>query len=364
VATNTVTSFVIPTTTELQSVLKGVNDALMDVVTTANTKGGKLADTDLAVYFDDEYLQDGFGKDIGTAELATLLRGVAQDLKTFTVYRILSYDNVHKVIQIVAMFSWTQDGKTLLRLFDKGGSGLYFKLQKQQDGSVSCPCLIFGNQQIASVAVQGTTVNTMSGDSTNGVSQIFQLQVIAPTGTLTSDGVQATVGSMPPYTLTKWSNVLVDTITSAQKDVFTNLQDVTQTSFPLLGTSAAFTLNTVSGQPQTYSYPAKLEATTTEAIQITNLEGYTLADANLGNPLTVDWTLPTSFPIGRVELTGLVTAGGYVCKVYSRVLGPAATSGTITLPTTCQGNNVASGEIQVSVWGVNEEQTQVQYYFN
>jgi len=353
---NTITSFVIPNTEPLQTALNGVNATLMNVVATANSKGGSLADKDLSGYFDDNYLQDGTRKDVGAAELATLLQGVAQNLQSFMVYRIVSYDN--NVIQVVGMFSWTQNGQNLLRMVNKGVGGLYFRLQADTSWR------IIGNQQIASVGAQAITVNTMSGDSPDGVvAQNYQLQVTAPQGTIT--GVNATVDTTD-YQLTKWSTVLVDTITPVPKDVFTNVPVVTQ--IPPLGTSASFTLNPPSGP----IYADTFDAATTEWIQITNLPGYTLDDAMLGQTLTVEWTLPTSFPIGRVELAGLVTAGGSSCKVYSQVLGTSAVNGTIILPSTCNGYSVVpKGDstgpdpavIQVTVWGLSEEQTQVQYHF-
>ncbi|HTN44668.1 MAG TPA: carboxypeptidase-like regulatory domain-containing protein [Nitrospiria bacterium] len=357
---STRTSFVIPTTASLQTALNGVNVALSNVVATANSSNNLIdLAANLAEYFDDGYMQDGFGNDVGAASLATLLQGVAANLKSFSVYRIVSFDGNSNVIQVVPIFSWTQNGDTLLRMVNKGGGGLYFKLH---NGS----WLIYGNQQSASVGAQGITVNTMSGDLTDGVTQNFQVQVTAPTGTLAD--VKATVGATD-YQLTQWSTVLVDSITSVPKDVFTNVPVLTQ--IPPLGTSTAFTLTTTAAGPLLF-YNDTLDATTTEPIQITNLGGHTLDDAHLDNLLTVEWTLPISFPIGHVELTGLVTADGSSCKVYSQVLGASATSGTITLPATCGGypvvsNGTSSGPdpavIQVTVWGVNDEQTQVQYHF-
>ncbi len=356
------TTAVIPTTLAFQTAVNGVNATLSHVVGVANTAGLFLADTDLSGFFDDNYLQDGFGKDIGTAEYAALLRGVGLNLSSFTIDRIVSYDDPNKVIQVIATFSWTQNGETQYGVVDKGGDGIGFK--QQADGSWR----FFGNQRIADVQARAMTLQVMAGDPTDGAVQLLQLQVITPEGSVIS--AQANGGSTIS-TLTKSSTVFLDALYPTVNSPVSVPKDVFGASLPVspIGTPYAFTLTTSTGE---VSYTDVLQATTTESIQITNLSGHTLNDAELGQPLAVNWTLPASFPIGRVDLVGQVTAGGTACSTYAQFSGPSATSGTITLPATCGGVPVVSGVtpdgsdpviLKVMVRGVNGEETLVEYHF-
>jgi len=361
-ATNSITTVVIPTTAAIQTAFNGVNATLLNVVGKARTEGLFLADTDLARYFDDNYIQDGFGKDVGTADFASLLRGVALQLKAFTVDRIVSYDDSDKVIHVVATFSWAQDGQILYRVVDKGEGGIGFK--QQADGSWR----FFGNQQVANVQAQAIMVQIMAGGTSDGAYPLFQLQAIAPTGKLISAQAANSTTTIP---LIKASTVFVDTLypevgssMSLQLDQFGVLLPV-----PSIGELYTFNLTTNTNQ---LSYTDLLRSMTTESIRITSPTGHTLNDALLGQSLTVEWTLPTTFPIGQVDLIGQITVGQSVCTVNSPFPGPSSTSGTITLPTTCEGASVVPGVtssgsdpviLQVRVRGVNGEETWVQYHF-
>ena len=101
--------------------------------------------------------------------------------------------------------------------------------------------------------------------------------------------------------------------------------------------------------------------------------GFTLADAKLGQNLTVSWTLPTSFEIGNVMLTGNVTASEssgqsagqsapgqsppaftlppLSCTPSSIDLPVTTTSATFKFPTSCFGMPVTQAQFCIFVTG-------------
>jgi hypothetical protein len=131
------------------------------------------------------------------------------------------------------------------------------------------------------------------------------------------------------------------------------------------GTPITLTLSPGTGQP--VSYTLETNAFTTEAISITNLTGSALANARLGETLDVEWTLPHTYPIASIGLHALTFTGAssdpsaLQCEVNGTVAGLDATSGTLTIPTTCAGQPVLSVNINLSVDGVNGERNQVIY---
>jgi hypothetical protein len=109
-------------------------------------------------------------------------------------------------------------------------------------------------------------------------------------------------------------------------------------------------------------------ATTTDPIAITSPTGHTLADAKLGQPLTVNWTRPTTFAVESVGLGGNVLTAppgspGFQCQVDVNVAATAA-SGAITFPSTCNGQPAVSATINVSTTGPNGERNIVLYFFS
>jgi hypothetical protein len=79
----------------------------------------------------------------------------------------------------------------------------------------------------------------------------------------------------------------------------------------------------------------------------------------IGTTVTLAWTLPTVVVIDEVNLQGLVSAGPYgdvTCDVWGDPLGTSATSGTIFIQATCDGQPVTSVDLFVNVEGTNGEE--------
>jgi hypothetical protein len=96
-------------------------------------------------------------------------------------------------------------------------------------------------------------------------------------------------------------------------------------------------------------------------VQLKGVIGTAPADAALGQPLTVEWTLPQGFTISSVQLGATATSGELNnplnCSVSSGPLPATATSATITIPNMCEGRTVHSVDLQVTVTGAGGQQS-------
>lgn len=78
------------------------------------------------------------------------------------------------------------------------------------------------------------------------------------------------------------------------------------------------------------------------------------ADAALGQPLNVEWVLPTGAPIASVSLDASLAAGpggSTTCTATAGALAATATTTTITIPNACAGKTVKDVELKVTVTG-------------
>lgn len=140
-------------------------------------------------------------------------------------------------------------------------------------------------------------------------------------------------------------------------------------AFPPAGTE--YTFEVTFSDLTIQSYTRVLGASTTEAFDlqagVETSVGHSAA-ATLGSPVTLAWTLPVTFPIQEVYMYGFVkSVTGDGCDIDGPLLSSTATSGTITLPTTCNGNAVevdpSYPSINVVVSGTNGEETDIWYAF-
>lgn len=134
---------------------------------------------------------------------------------------------------------------------------------------------------------------------------------------------------------------------------------------------STYTVAVTFADTTTASYTHVLGASTPEAITLqAGVEatvGHSAAD-RLGQPVTLSWNLPQSFPIKSVEVYGFVkSVTGDGCNISGPDLGADATTATITLPTTCNGNalevNPSYPSISVVVTGTSGETTDLWYAF-
>ena len=213
--------------------------------------------------------------------------------------------------------------------------------------------LLAGDKQNISIDLRSET-RTYQGASFGSNGPSLSASVLAPTGTVS--GVMVTGGSV-------WNAaVLPQAATLQQQPV--NLDHFVMTAgplanFPPVGTAFTFTVTPSSGPP--VNYTAYSNAYTTERISITSPTGSTLADANLGQPLHVSWTLPTTFTVVQLDLVAQAFGGDPgnsatpVCQVSVPALATTDTSTDITIPTTCSNQPVTYAGLGITATGPNKE---------
>jgi hypothetical protein len=358
---SSVVTVVVPGASAVQAALADAAATLNAFAATVNAKGAALTATDLSSFFDAAYLEGGENATLGAARWAGDLRGAT--INSITIDRILSYDDAAKVIAVSGVASFSQGGVTGTgRIDDKGGP----LILRQSAGGA---WLLYGDQHAGEGGLQVEYRTDAGPNGTVGPRPALNAGVRAPSGTLT--GVTLSGGGIFSNTaIPKFPFVEVvtyhptpATTTQVLRDAFITLIDLN--AYPPPGTAFTFTLTPVTGSPTTFTI--RTAATTTDPVVLTSPSGTTLADAILGRPLPVTWSLPRTFPIAEVGLGGQVHtavsgSGGFECNLQGLV-NVSATTGTITLPTTCNGQAVVEAVVNVQVKGLNGELTGVHHSF-
>lgn len=350
-------STVIPTSATGQTDLAGATAAMEQFVATIDARGAALTSADILPFLDLGLLDDGRNRTIFAAELATYTRGV--NFTAVTLDRVFSVDDVNHVVDAEFDLTETAGGQTATE-----GVRVVFK----KVGSVY---LLFGNQRVAEVGVDmEARTDSLPGGTTNVTS--INVDVSAPTGTVndsvTINGGPFTNAAVPKDAGTR-TDVLMPTPTTTldfvQDGFFLNSGDVT---LPAAGTVFQVQLTPTGGSQIPYDVIGN--GVTNEHISITSPTLHALANANLGGTLTVQWTLPTTYAVTRIELSGhVVDASSNELQIESvqPVFSPTATSGTIQLPASWTDgggtHTVVEAGINVSVEGTNGERSIVIYIF-
>jgi len=133
------------------------------------------------------------------------------------------------------------------------------------------------------------------------------------------------------------------------------------------GTSFTLTLTPSSGSPVSYTLTS--DTFTTEAISFTGLTSSALSAITFDQPMTFSWTLPSTFAVARVKLdAGVLTGhqnepGTFNCSSEETILPNTATSGAITIPSTCNGFPVLQVDGSISAEGPNGEGSHAIFFF-
>jgi hypothetical protein len=338
---------VVPTQSAQQTALDAITATLNNFAAKVNTTGAALTVADILPYFDSGLLNDGQNRDQFAQGVVSNLAG---STISFTVLSIKNLDTTNTVADVVFMLSQSQGGQTQTETVE-----FFFK-------QVNGTWLLSGNQRYASISVDAemrTNQGAFTGDSGPDVN----VDVQPPQGTVS--GVTISGGGI-------WSGATL-TQSGIVSDPSGTLDHFYINSGPLLATlppaGSPFTLTLALASGGSVSYTLPINSWTDEAISITSPTGSSLLDANLGSPLDVSWTLPTTFPIARVKLSVLTFTGDQTlpqtiqCDTDGPVLGITAKTAVVTVPTTCSGMPVLEVNLNLSVDGVNGEREEVIYQF-
>lgn len=323
--------------------------------------------------FDDSYLQKGRGKTEETASFAADLAGLTLD--SFVIDHVVDFDSTNNIMSIVGLVTFTENGSSVQEIADEEGDGLVFK--KQSNGS----WLLYGNQERVRARVNTITerksLGTTCSDGCDGVYYALEVQVGAPVGDVSSVTLSGLInGSQQTLSLTKDDTTYTDDAGIAEE--YFNLEDssqwfyrlLTPDLFPPAGTVYTFTVTFADSTTATYT--RTLGGSTSESFSLqSGVEasiGHSVS-SSLGTAVTLSWDLPVTFAIENVEIRGFVNSadGTIGCNVDGPTLATDATTGTITLPTTCGGFDVQVGpgypSISIVVEGTDGQKTDIWYAF-
>ncbi|MDE2261322.1 MAG: hypothetical protein KGL45_02235 [Gammaproteobacteria bacterium] len=395
VTSSIATSAVIPTSSAEAAALTGAQATLSSLGNIINSKGSALQASDLTAYIDANFLNGGTTASQQAQEIAAQMAGAT--INSFTVTQVTSYDSTNNLIGIVGTVNYMANGVTgSTRLGYGSDLGMIFK--QETDGS----WLLYGDQQQGKSHAQIVSQMDNNLDGTTWSGEILDLQVSVPavsTATPCSSSYATSVTAFPATAISGTNQNTSATVTIGtsgyslpedsavyqQKGVDTCQFDGLVNALLVLpqNSLAAVVGDTIGFAPDAGSQVAALTRTipgyTTETVNFTNLNSHGLSAAQLGQPLTLQWSLPVTFPIYDVQVYGLVTVASgssYVsCQVNQSVpLAVTSTSVALTLPAACNGSPVvsivqsgsqpAAAQLNVVVEGTHGEIAQAWWAFN
>jgi hypothetical protein len=356
---SSVTGTVAATTSDMQTALAGITTALDAFTNVVNTQGAALTANELKPFLDAGMVSEGLSKTLFADTTADEFRGKTL---TFNILNIASLDAVNGVADVNFTATATQDSQS-----QTDSAEFFFK--RQSDGSWR----LYGDQRPAHLSISSEMrTNQGANPTTDGPDINVDVRPIkdAYTGisidgsvfsntALDKQGIDHRVYTPDP--------AVPGTTVTVDRDTFFANSGVLVDLVPA-GTELTLTL-TPTGGGDNKVFTVKTNAFTTEAISITNLSDSTLTPgANLGSPLHVVWTLPTTFAIAEVKLSGHVQtdpgqSDDIECEADSPILSPTSTSGDITLPATCSTLTPLGANLNVNVVGVNGEREIIIYEF-
>ncbi len=364
------TSTVVPTTPGEAAALTGVETTLNSLAALINSKGTALQASDVAPLIDTSFLNGGA---TGTQQAKQIVNLAASGMtvNALTVTRIASYDATNNLIGVVGSVESTVNGVTVMSPIGLGANvGMIFK--QESNGS----WLLYGDQQEAKtqayivsqtqndisstsafneliLQLQAPAASTATPCASSYVSSATVFPATAISGTSTNGGGSVTIGT-GGYSLQEDPTVYQNSSGGSQAggsqcefDVIAQgLLDLPASGLPgVVGDTVGFSLN---GGSQVPVLARTIGAYTTETIDFSNLSSHALSSLQLGQPMTVSWTLPVTFALYRIQFDAEVYvangSGGYVsCNATpATFLGTTSTSLTLTLPATCNGVPVTS----------------------
>jgi hypothetical protein len=388
-----VTSAIVPTSAGEAAALAGAQATLTNIGNVIQSKGSALQGSDLTAYIDTNFLDGGKTATQEAQGIASDMAGAT--INSFTVTKIASYDSTNNLIGIVGTVNYTVGGANGATNLGNGSDvGMIFK--QESNGS----WLLYGDQSQAksNVYLESVMNNNLDGTTWNG--EILQLQASVPAASAStpcSSSYANTVTAFPATTITATDQNTSGTVTIgtggyslSEDSVIYQNNGINQCQFDglvnallvipssslsaVVGDTIGFSLN---GGSQVPALARTIPGYTTETINFTNLSGHALSGLQFGQPTTLKWTLPVTFPIYSVQVYGEVygaSGSSYVsCEVKpSTPLAITSTSVTLTLPATCNGSSVASipqpgpsaVQLSVVVTGTHGEMASAWWPFN
>ncbi len=343
--TTSVYNTYVPVATDVQAALDGIKGTFAAFRDTVNARGASLTDADLLPYMDSSLLHGSLQSGPFARQLAYFLKGKTIAFTGIAIKSLTAGD-----ADVTFQLSWAISGLT-----NAMPQEFYFR-------KVGGSWYISGDQRVALLEVRAGMV-TNQGSSVTPPGLVLETNVDALPGTVT--GVTVTGGPWSDASLSAGSTNVApfdNTLTLNSFSAYTLAPGSLSGGMP-------FTFAVTDNAAGVHSYTLPLNAVTTEAIAVSGLTGSHIDNAHVGSPLAVSWTLPRTFPIGRIALgavaySGDNTAGYNKCDDMGATAAfTSTTSASITIPATCNGKPTFRGEIYLQVYGINGEFSTVYYTY-
>jgi hypothetical protein len=293
--TSTTASALVPAGSSQQTALSGIMATVTAMLNTSNSQGGQLTAAQVLPYLAPDLLQDGLNQ----AQYAAAVAAGGGDLggtegnfgvmNSPQILAIKSLDTNNGRADIVFSLSCTQNNQ----------SGTV--KQEYWFENVNGTWLFSGDGQIARITLFSETDNRQ-GANPGSSGPSLTAGVEAPTGTVTGATVTGgniwNAATLPQSSTIVWQPMNVDQFI---------LSSAVLNTLPLIGSVFTFAVTPASGSVATYQ--AASTAYTSELISFTSPTNYSLAGANLGQPLQASWTLPTTYAVAQVNLMAQASTG-------------------------------------------------------
>lgn len=336
-------STVVPNDNAEAQALQDLQDLLGRFAAVINTKGTTLTATDVIGFTSPDLLDEGRNREQFAAGVVSSFEGGLT--LNFQVLQVKALDLAAGTAELALRLTISDGSDTSTEDFP-----FFFR-------KVGADWLIHGDQRQGQISINAEGRRNQGGFvQANGPSINFDVRM--PIGVFS--GASFTVGGQT-QALAKSAQTAIDEQTGAHLDHFIFNTGALAAPLPAAGTVYTVTLTKAAGG--TVSYDIPLNTFTTELIQVTNLTGSALSGANLGGSLPVAWTRPTTYAVVETQLSGVLMTQHFQCIVDTFVTA-SATSGTLEMPTMCNGEAVTQANVNVSTTGPNGERSLVIYFFN
>jgi hypothetical protein len=335
VSTNVVTT-VVPTSTTMETAFQQIDAIFEAIAQVANQKGQALTVDDVLPFIDPEHMGQGLNQ-VEAAEL--FVAGAKMSSGTLGGYLISldELDIANGTAHGYWTFTETLNGQTATNR------------QESRFRLVDGKWLFSGDGRPGYMYVKAGTFTAPSHSS-------IEIEASASTREGAYTAATVTGGQWVDLAMLQDDATSVDEAGHRFRG-FMYREGIVAADLPVAGTPFTFKLQPVSGPQE--EYVVRMNAATNAQVWITSAPSGAAADL-VGQTVTLTWTLPTTVDIEEVNLQGAVGAGPggarVECDIWGDPLGTTATTGSITIDATCDGQAVDSFYLSVNVEGAHGEE--------
>jgi hypothetical protein len=332
----TVTTTVVSTSTAMETAFQQIDAIFAALAQVANQKGQALAVDDVLPFIDPQHMGQGLNQ-VEAAELFVAQAKMSSGTLGGYLISLDELDIVNGTAHGYWTFTETLNGQTATNR------------QESRFRLVDGKWLFSGDGRPAYMYVK-------AGSFTDASNSSIQIEANASTREGAYTAATVTGGPWVELAMPQDDATLVDEA-GHRFHGFLYREDIVAADLPVAGTPFTFKLQPVSGPQE--QYLLHMNAATNAQVWITSAPSGAAAEL-VGDRVTLTWTLPTTVVIEEVNLEGAVEGGPtnarVTCDIWGDALGTTATTGSITIMASCDGQTVDSFYLNVNFEGVNGEE--------